>query len=44
MRLSIKFEPKDLWVGVFWDRCGFSGYVVYVCLIPMLPIRLEWGT
>lgn len=44
-KLSIKFEPRDIWVGVFWDKKPKSVHEklrlwdVYVCLIPLLPIR-----
>lgn len=49
--VKLKFEPRDLWVGVYWD---FERYIwnpdqtehwwldVYVCLIPTLPLRLGW--
>jgi hypothetical protein len=50
MRLSLArtrliFEPRDLWVGVYWDAVrdeGYGGYNVYVCLVPMLPIFMQW--
>ena len=41
--MKIKFEPRDLWIGVFWD-IKFAGYpahrllYVYVCIVPMFPI------
>lgn len=37
-RVSLLLEPRDLWVGVFWDRC--PGLVVYVG-VPLLVIRVE---
>lgn len=46
--LHIKFEPRDLWIGVFWDTYhsehvgGLHLLDVYVCIVPMLPIRLTW--
>jgi len=38
-----EFEPRDLWIGVYWDvdrlrSCTFWRY--YFCLIPMLPFHL----
>lgn len=51
-RVSVRatFEPRDLWIGVYWDlrRHGYSPYRdlrIYLCIIPMLPIvfSLEWG-
>lgn len=41
MRLSLLFEPRDLWVGLYvasWRP--FDGYLTAV---PMLPVRLEAG-
>lgn len=37
--IRIVFEPRDLWVGVYWDRQWFA-LVVYICLIPMLPLKI----
>lgn len=35
------FEPRDVWVGVFWnDAEGFR--LIYVCLLPCLPIVFCW--
>ena len=50
-RLSMKllWEPRDMWIGVYWTRvfdhlCDrkFDHLFVYICLLPMLPIRLHW--
>lgn len=43
-----KFEPRDLWTGIFWDYepqwlcMGRERFDLYVCLIPMLPLCLEF--
>ena len=44
-RLSVEliFEPRDLWIGVFWDRLALL-VNVYVCIVPMLPLRFVWWT
>lgn len=48
-KLSIKllFEPRDLWIGVYWNCEGRDHLFVYVCLLPLLPIRFHrarsWG-
>ena len=36
-RWSVKFEPRDVWVGVFWDRRD-DGLWLYVCLVPCVVI------
>jgi hypothetical protein len=49
-RIRAFFEPRDIWVGVFWDRpvsYGDGGQPlvrhlkIYVCLLPCLPILLH---
>jgi hypothetical protein len=44
-RLTIRwfFEPRDIWIGVFWDRAIDDSLKVYVCLIPMLPLLLHFA-
>lgn len=40
---ALLFEPHDLWIGAYWKRyveMGNRVLVLYLCLIPMLPIRL----
>lgn len=45
--VRLRFEPHDLWVGVFWrwyhatpaTRIGVGwGLSLYVCVVPMLPV------
>lgn len=43
-RLTVRllWEPRDMWIGVFTNRAnGFR--LVYVCLLPCLPIVLAWS-
>ena len=44
-RVRILFVPRDLWVGVFIKpRYREGGVLVrtwFVCVLPMLPIRIE---
>ncbi len=52
-QLTVKFEPRDLWVGLFWTYSGrdktdiydYAELRLYFCIVPMLPIRLTliWG-
>lgn len=48
--ITIKFEPRDVWVGAYWQsihsiESAYRKLDVYVCVLPMLPIRFhfEWG-
>lgn len=37
--VRIRFEPRDLWIGLFWDRSALTGNLcLYLCLIPCFPI------
>jgi hypothetical protein len=33
-RLSVVFEPRDVWIGVY-----AAPGAVYICLIPCLPLK-----
>ena len=40
------WEPRDFWIGVYWERVYEvyeRGFDLYVCLVPMFPIRISWG-
>ena len=48
LKLRLIFEPRDLWVGLFWkhnvqgwDGGWWEGWSFYLTIIPMLPLRLE---
>lgn len=36
-RVSLWFEPRDLWI--FYFHGPDAGYI---CVLPMLPVRIEW--
>lgn len=40
---GVYFEPRDMWVGVYWKPWR-KAVEVYVCLLPMLPLRVyvQW--
>jgi hypothetical protein len=40
LHLAILFRWFDLWTGFYIDR---KGKAVYICLVPMFPIKI-WST
>ena len=38
-RLEFKLEPRDLWVGLYWDRNGDLLHL-YFCAVPTLVLHL----
>jgi hypothetical protein len=42
--LELLFEPRDLWVGVYWTRPPQVNWKhavdVYVCVLPCLPLKI----
>lgn len=41
--LSWEFIPQDAWIGAHWKVKG-SRRDLWVCLLPFLPIHLEWDS
>jgi hypothetical protein len=39
-RLILMLEPRDCWVGWYWDS---KARALYVCLVPCLPFRIRFG-
>lgn len=50
LRIRLRFEPRDLWIGAYWKLTRpYSGmftvrgeFCIYICLLPMLPIRISF--
>lgn len=45
---TVKFEKRDVWIGAYWNfsksvESRYRRLIIYVCIIPMLPLRLEWA-
>lgn len=34
---TIKIEPRDLWIGLFWDSTP-DKYNMYICMAPMVVV------
>lgn len=43
-RTRLFFEPRDIWIGVYWKRYP-KALDIYICLLPCLPINvyLQWN-
>lgn len=44
--LKIWFEPRDIWIGVYWKQEKFSDEKIiitniYICIFPMLPLLIS---
>lgn len=39
-RLCMKFVWQDMWIGAFYSKKPCSK--LYICIIPMLPIIIQW--
>ena len=44
--LKVSFEPRDIWIGLYWKKYPMivgtkpDTWDIYICIIPMLPIRI----
>lgn len=51
-RMGFKFEPRDLWVGIYWTSSPIcepaemwgSSWWIYICVVPMLPLVISFDT
>ena len=40
--IALEFKLQDLWIGAYWARDEYGDQNIWVCLLPMLPIRIWW--
>ena len=40
-RVRLKFDVRDVWVGVFWRKIE-NGFDVFICLVPCLPLSIKY--
>lgn len=38
--ITVELEPRDCWVGVFWERHPRE-WQAWICLLPCVPVRIE---
>jgi len=44
VNISLEFVSNDLWIGVYWKRQDHQFVyrtVIYICILPMLPIDIR---
>ena len=42
IRVKLKFEPRDLWLGLYVDTKSWPMLLsLYLCLIPCLPVLIQ---
>ncbi len=56
LQIRLSLNKHDLWIGAYWKIDGHTywqdsdGYTlqdrvtIYVCLIPIIPIKISWDT
>jgi hypothetical protein len=41
-RRSLLWEPRDLWLGAYWNFPNSARFDLYIALLPTLILRLSW--
>lgn len=41
MKIQLKFEPRDIWIGVYWTITS-NVLNVYICIVPLFPIHVQF--
>jgi hypothetical protein len=41
IKVRIKFEKRDIWIGVYWDYVSLVRLDFYVCVVPCFPVLIH---
>ena len=41
IKITFKFEPRDLWIGLYWNNLDSNELNIYICVIPVFPIHVR---
>lgn len=41
LKAQFQFEPRDLWIGLFWRQTEMSWHF-YICIVPLLPLHITF--
>ncbi len=41
LSVSVLFEKRDAWIGLYWTKTKSEEWFFYICLIPFFPIRIH---
>lgn len=39
LKVQIQWEPRDVWIGLFWRKTGIALHF-YICILPMVPLHI----
>lgn len=39
LKAQFQFEPRDVWVGLFWRRTEIALHL-YICILPLVPLHI----
>ncbi len=39
IKAQFQWEPRDLWVGLFWRRTDIALHL-YICIVPLVPLHI----
>lgn len=40
LKVQLQFEPRDIWIGLFWRRTEIAWHF-YICILPLLPLHIS---